>query len=531
MNPVPYLRPLLGQGRPIWAMGAYDVLSAKVVEQAGFDAVGVQSLQLAMANGVPDIGIIGPEEIVRVCPRNIRRAVDIPIVVDFEQGFGEPSVAVYWMKELEAAGVAAGWHGTDYGLPYKCPFIPPHVLGLEDVDETADKIRAMVGEKTNPDFMVIARPHACVAKKDETEEELRADWLMRARAYSDAGADALFAVSWSVEQARWFHAQVEGPLMTIRTPRHRHERSPCPVRLRDHGPLDRRALRARLRDVHRADHAHRRRGERHGRRRRARARDRPVELRGGRARQLYDLLERWMSVGEVRRIRTTYVERPAEAGPRPCPARGPAGRARPARVEVTRLEVSELAARFGNRRQDWQRHVVDLQVGAYEGAVDREDRERVFREAFALTTPTALRVLQELAAAYSGRQPRLGHRSATVDAGRARRPGQDTRRRAARIVEPHLARPRAGARPDDGPRAPAREIFAIFPIGFTHPHLALFDIASPRGWVACWPFQVTSSEDAERQEPTLAAIAEADMHERTFASDLNWRLLSFGAGA
>ena len=70
-------------------MGAHDVLSAKIVERAGFDAVGVQSLQLAMVNGVPDIGIIGPDELVRVC-RKIRRAVSLPIVVDFEQGFGEP---------------------------------------------------------------------------------------------------------------------------------------------------------------------------------------------------------------------------------------------------------------------------------------------------------------------------------------------------------------------------------------------------------------------------------------------------------
>src|SRR5262249_27013259 len=98
MTSVPYLRPLLERNRPIWAMGAHDVTSAKIVERAGFDAIGVQSLQLAMVNGVPDIGIIDPDELVRVC-RKIRRAVSLPIVVDFEQGFGEPYAAVYWMKE------------------------------------------------------------------------------------------------------------------------------------------------------------------------------------------------------------------------------------------------------------------------------------------------------------------------------------------------------------------------------------------------------------------------------------------------
>ena len=196
-------------------MGAYDVLSAKIVERAGFDAVGVQSLQMSFASGVPDIGIVGPGELVETC-RRIRRAVSIPIVVDFEQGFGEPYVAVHWMHELEAAGVAAV-HIDDYGLPYKCPFIPPHVIGLEDVDETADKVRAMVGEKTNPDFMVIARPGTYVAKQDESEDELREDWLRRARAYEGAGADSLFGVGWNVDHLRFFRESTELPLMTIRS--------------------------------------------------------------------------------------------------------------------------------------------------------------------------------------------------------------------------------------------------------------------------------------------------------------------------
>lgn len=211
----PSLRKLLGRGRPIWIMGAHDVLSAKIVAQAGFDAIGIQSLQIAFVNGVPDIGVIGPEELVRVC-RRIRHAVDLPIVVDFEQGFGEPYVSVFWMKELQAAGVSA-IHIDDYGLPYKCPFIPPHVMGLEDMDLTAAKIRAMVGEKNDPDFMVIGRPGTYVAAVHNSEDERRADWLRRAKAYLAAGADALFPICWTIEQARWFRSQVPGPLITIRT--------------------------------------------------------------------------------------------------------------------------------------------------------------------------------------------------------------------------------------------------------------------------------------------------------------------------
>jgi methylisocitrate lyase len=196
-------------------MGAHDVLSAKIAERAGFDAIGLQSGQLAFANGVPDIGVLTPDELVRTC-RRIRHAVSLPIVVDFEQGFGEPYVAVYWMKELAAAGASA-LHIDDYGLPYKCPFVPPHEMGLESVSDTASKIRALVGEKPHPDFMIIGRPGTYVATVYDTEEERRADWLMRAQAYVEAGSDALMAVCWSTEHAKWFRAQVDLPLMTIRT--------------------------------------------------------------------------------------------------------------------------------------------------------------------------------------------------------------------------------------------------------------------------------------------------------------------------
>lgn len=211
----PYLTPLLKQQRPIWIMGVHDVVSAKIAERAGFDAVGVQSLQMAFVNGQPDIGIITPDEIVEMC-RKIRRSVSLPIVVDFEQGFGEPYVSVFWMHEFERAGVAAV-HIDDYGLPYKCPFIPPHVMNLESMDETADKIRAMAGEKLNPEFMVIGRPGTYVARVHPDEESRRADWLRRAQAYQDAGADAIMAICWTKEHARFFRSQIEGPMMTIRT--------------------------------------------------------------------------------------------------------------------------------------------------------------------------------------------------------------------------------------------------------------------------------------------------------------------------
>jgi 2-methylisocitrate lyase-like PEP mutase family enzyme len=212
---IPYLMPLLKEKRPIWIMGVHDVVSAKIAERVGFDAIGVQSLQMAFVNGQPDIGVITPDEILQTC-RKVRRSVSLPIVVDFEQGFGEPYASVFWMHEFERAGVAAV-HIDDYGLPYKCPFIPPHVMALESMDETAAKIRAMVGEKLDPRFMVIGRPGTYVARVHPDEQSRREDWLRRAKAYQAAGADAIFAICWTTEHARWFRSQIDGPLMTIRT--------------------------------------------------------------------------------------------------------------------------------------------------------------------------------------------------------------------------------------------------------------------------------------------------------------------------
>lgn len=184
------------------------------------------------------------------------------------------------------------------------------------------------------------------------------------------------------------------------------------------------------------------------------------------------------------------------------------------------------ADRFRVRREDWRRHVEDLQTNTYDGAKSREQRESNFVRAFSFTTPVALRILESLAISYLGRdaqtsviEPRDVPAEELEGADRAPAGGLLG---SWNLSWPALERARNRL---TGESMPPVQIFAMFPIGFTHPHLALFDLGRPRRWIACWPFQVTSAEDAERQEPTLAAIAEADMHERTFAGDLNWRLL------
>ncbi len=309
MIAVPYLKPLLTQERAIWIMGAHDVLSAKIAERAGFDAIGVQSLQVAFVNGQPDIGVITPDELLHLV-RKIRRSVSLPIVVDFEQGFGEPYVCVHWMHQFEHAGVAAV-HIDDYGLPYKCPFIPPHVMALESLEETAAKIRAMAGEKLNPDFMVIGRPGTYVARVHPDEESRRADWLRRALAYQEAGADALFAICWTPEHARWFRQQVHGPLMTIRTlgteinvDRVQYSSEMIGLSIDEIYALGYQMhiepstlLGVAINAMEQAAATVRQTGRMAS----------VASLHGN----LYELMEKWMNVSEVRRIRQSYTENPS----------------------------------------------------------------------------------------------------------------------------------------------------------------------------------------------------------------------------
>jgi hypothetical protein len=192
--------------------------------------------------------------------------------------------------------------------------------------------------------------------------------------------------------------------------------------------------------------------------------------------------------------------------------------------------MTTVKSTFAARREDWPRHVVDLQTGTYEGAAERPAREEIFREAFALTTPVAVRVLEALDQAY------LGGRGKIDTTPPRHVPASDGLTGAARqpvtgmvgswsLTWPELEQARSRL---TGLQMPPVQIFAMFPDDFTHPHLALFDLGPPRRWIACWPLQVRSPDEAERQEAILAAIAEGEMHERTFEGDLNWRLLDLG---
>ena len=162
-----------------------------------------------------------------------------------------------------------------------------------------------------------------------TEEELRSDWLMRARAYADAGADALFAICWTVEHARWFRSQVNGPLMTIRTigteiaaDRVQYNADIMELSIDELYELGYQMYIEPTTLLGVAANAMLEAAERV----RASGRSNTVAQEHG---NLYEHLERWMDVAEVRRIRATYVEGPAARGG----IGSPAGPDRPVPVE------------------------------------------------------------------------------------------------------------------------------------------------------------------------------------------------------
>src|SRR6059036_3776055 len=150
------LRELIAQGC-VLLPGVPNAAMARQVERAGFDAVYVSGAGMANATaGVPDIGLLTLTEVTQLVGY-IAKAVKIPAIVDADTGFGGAENVARTIQELEATGLA-GCHIEDQEFPKRCG----HVTGksLVDVDEMMGKIKAAVGARRDPDFMIIARTDA-----------------------------------------------------------------------------------------------------------------------------------------------------------------------------------------------------------------------------------------------------------------------------------------------------------------------------------------------------------------------------------
>ena len=176
------LRELLDRPAPLLAPGAYDALSARLVEQAGFDAVYMTGFGTsATLLGRPDIGLLTGSEMADNA-RRMAAAVSLPVIADADTGYGNALNVVRTVREYEQAGVAA-LQLEDQVSPKRCG----HMSGkaVVDVAEAVAKIRAAVAARTDPDLVIIARTD--VAQVDGIEAAVD-----RAQRFADAGADVLF---------------------------------------------------------------------------------------------------------------------------------------------------------------------------------------------------------------------------------------------------------------------------------------------------------------------------------------------------
>ena len=175
------LRKLLARRRLLLAPGAFDALSARLVEQAGFEAVYLSGGAVARSAGFPDLGLMSMSEVIDRT-RQVTAAVKIPVIADADTGYGNALSVVRTVREFERAGVAA-IHIEDQVTPKRCG----HLEGKEVIPrgEMEDKIRAALEARSDPDFVVIARTDARAVHGLDGA-------IARARAFIRLGADAAF---------------------------------------------------------------------------------------------------------------------------------------------------------------------------------------------------------------------------------------------------------------------------------------------------------------------------------------------------
>ncbi|MBU5267110.1 phosphoenolpyruvate mutase [Virgibacillus proomii] len=176
------LRSLVNSGKIMKVMGAHNGLSAKLAENAGFDAIWASGFEIAATYAVPDANILTMTENLNVA-HLINKSVSIPVICDCDSGYGDINNVAHMIKEYESIGIS-GVCIEDKPFPKLNSFLGEG-QELEDIEIFSEKIRIAQETKKNKDMVVIARIEAFIAGKGLSEV------LKRAYAYEKAGADAL----------------------------------------------------------------------------------------------------------------------------------------------------------------------------------------------------------------------------------------------------------------------------------------------------------------------------------------------------
>lgn len=185
------LRELIAGEGLVQVPGVHDPFSARVAQQLGFEAVtigGGVTVSIAY-HVIPDMTMISTRDVIEVA-RGITRAIDIPLIVDFDDGGGNPLQVRQAVQMAEAAGIAGMMiEDTDFSYP---KHTPPKKLGDVmqfkdnhhlDRDAAVERVRAAVEARRDPDTVIIARTDSALISKEEA--------LIRMRLFAEAGADVI----------------------------------------------------------------------------------------------------------------------------------------------------------------------------------------------------------------------------------------------------------------------------------------------------------------------------------------------------
>jgi 2-methylisocitrate lyase-like PEP mutase family enzyme len=181
MNSRQVLKQLFQRDRLLVAPGCFDGLSARLVEEAGFEAAYLSGGAVARSMGIPDIGLVTMSEVIERAAQVVA-AVKIPIIADADTGYGNAINLVRSVREFERTGVAA-IHIEDQITPKRCG----HLDGKEVIPlaEMEKKLQAALASRSDPDFSIIARTDARGVHGFD-------DAIRRGRAFAGLGVDAVF---------------------------------------------------------------------------------------------------------------------------------------------------------------------------------------------------------------------------------------------------------------------------------------------------------------------------------------------------
>lgn len=181
MNPRKIFKQALRRDQLLVAPGCFDALSARLVEEAGFEAVYLSGGAVARSMGLPDIGLVTMSEVVERA-QQVVTAVKIPVIADADTGYGNAINLVRTVRELERVGVSA-IHVEDQITPKRCGHLDgKEVISLPEMEK---KIEAALATRTDPDFAIIVRTDARAVNGLE-------DAIRRGRSFARLGADAVF---------------------------------------------------------------------------------------------------------------------------------------------------------------------------------------------------------------------------------------------------------------------------------------------------------------------------------------------------